>query len=135
MKGLFAQACQVVNRLVEVEIAGIEPDEDRDLTLIDVPPKAIEPPLHMGKLRVAFSAEHAAFTNVINVPFLHIAVQMDDWEIRCGRAGIVGVVEGLSLFVRGLSRNFKRVIVICRVDRLPGGSVTDRPYQRLHWKR
>ena len=75
------QACQVVDRLVEVEVAGIEPDEDHDLSLIDVVPKAIEPLLYMGKLRVAFGTEHTAFTNVMYVPFLHIAVQMDDWEI------------------------------------------------------
>ncbi len=48
-EGLFAQACQVVDRLVEVEIAGIEPDEDYDLSLIDVAPKAVEPLLYMAK--------------------------------------------------------------------------------------
>lgn len=39
-KCLLPQACQVIDGLVEVEITGIETDENHDLSLIDVASKA-----------------------------------------------------------------------------------------------
>ncbi|WP_264802930.1 hypothetical protein, partial [Acetobacter fabarum] len=45
-EGLGTQTCQVVDRLVKVKIASIEPDKNHYLSLINVTPKTFKPALY-----------------------------------------------------------------------------------------